>query len=102
MTETEIKEAFARFLKTVDPADLKKITGFVPDEATLARESAFSKWQQLQNATQHCAMLGGAARADGLKAWHKLMGEWTTLMNELDSHPVEEPKQAVDVKAPNA
>src|SRR5271170_2148844 len=96
MTSEQLQVEFAKFLKTVAPEDLKNIVGFQPDEATLARESAFSKYQQVQNATHHCSMLGGSARADGLKAWHKLMDEFSDLMGMLGKHPVEEPKQAVD------
>jgi hypothetical protein len=102
MDDKQLQSAFADFLKTLTPEQKATIQGFVPDEATLARESAFSKYQQVQNATNHCALLGGSARADALKAWHKLMGEFSDLMGGLEKHPVEEPKQAVDTTAPNA
>lgn len=101
MTPEQLQAEFASFLKTKTKKELDVIVGFVPDEATLARESAFSKYQQLEGATRHCSMLGGYARADALKAWHRLMGEFNNEMSALDSHPVEEPKNPVDTKAPN-
>jgi hypothetical protein len=101
VNDQELQSAFGEFLKTLSPAQKSSIVGFVPDDATLAREKAFSKYQELENVSKHCNLLGGSARADALKAWHRIMSEFYEAMDGLDPHPVEEPKNAVETKAPN-
>jgi hypothetical protein len=102
MTHQELQEQFAKFLKTVPADEIKSLVGFQPDESTIAREAAFSKWQELQNATTHCSMLGGAARADALKTWHRLYKEFADLSMGLDAHPVEASQQEVQTAPPNS
>ena len=70
-----------------------------PDPATAAREICFQKWLEVQNATHHCASIGGKARADALKAWHKLMIEFGELHMKMEQFPIESPQQPIETKS---
>jgi len=94
VTKDELMAQFQSFLKTVPAESVKSIVGYIADESDSARESAFTKWQQLQNTVAHVDTLAGSARSAALKAWHTQMNEFAELMGKLDNHPVNPPAAA--------
>lgn len=82
MTPEQLFEEFLRFKKARESSAYQSMPVFEADPATQAREIAFNKWQDLQHASAHAALLSGAAKADALEGWHRQMIQFGILFDK--------------------